>query len=430
MKKAARSLEAERFFQKAEELTAQGDTRRALLVLLDALRHDPLHEPALTAVAEVTGKLGDSGTRDLFLAAASDPESPERLYDLGYHLAGEGRADVARSFLRACLERSPDNHDVRYELAYTLFLTRAYEEAIEHLEAAIDHLPPERGTAAELLCIECLIYAGKLEQAESLMERYDHELRLHDRGDVLDALELMACRLHSLGDEPPQSLRPWLFVQHGAALLAESRQEVSRGRFSSLVMNPAAVGAVLRLLRTFTTELDLGIEAILSLEGDSLPLALAAGAILQKPVRPMAQRCGEKELLVIHELSALQNLEKEVFARDSVEFLFCFRLDANRGAPILPDVAGIVAQSFRLPWQDRVEVASSPGNKPRGRRIPPDERSASDIAREIVELGLRLPEDPNMAGVMRFFRRHRDLLVVADAERFPWRRAWTTFSPL
>ncbi len=424
-----RNTPADGHFREAKAQIARGDVRRGLSALLDALKEDPLHKNALAAAAKAAELLGDSQGSKLFEKLLADPENSQLLYETGYFLTDMGRLDTGRSFLEACLEGEPENKDVRYELGYNLCQSREYDGAIKHLTTVSGDLSPEWGAAADLLRIECLLYSGRLDEADNLISRLRDELVSQDLGDSLDALRTMAARLRTFGKGGPASLREWHFVQHGGALLAESRSESSRGRFPSLVMNAAAVGAMIRLLKVFLKGVGIEPAAILHIEGEGTPLALAAGSILERPVRAMTDRDGAGELLLIHDMEALRGHESIVRDRESIEHLFCFRIDPGRPAPILPDIAGIMAGVFRLPWQERVEIAQKEGEDPVTRSVPADTRPAEEIAREIAELGRMLPEDGKMAKIMKFYEKRRPLLLSANREAFPLRRSFTMFSP-
>jgi len=422
--------DAEKTFQEARDSIARGDARRGFANLLDALRIDPLHEPSLSAASKAARILGDARGAELFASLHANPGNPQHLYDVGYYLLEMSRADIALSFLEACLDRSPGNDDVRYELGYALFRTRAYKEAAGHLAAAAENLSPERGASAGLLQIGCLLYDGRIDEAEGLIRRLEDELRSLGRGDSLEALELIVRRLRRIEAAKPDSVRLWHFVQHGGVILAESRGVGNAGRFPSLVMNSAAVAAILRLLKTFLKGVGIKPEALLHPDGDSAVLALAAGRILDLPVRPLAQRTGSRELLILADTDALQGIEEDAASCESVESIFCFRLDPLRACPVLPDIAGLMAGVFRFPWQERVEVYKREDGEPAARSVPADERDREALALEIAGLGARLPEDRKMAQIVEFYRMNRDLLVATNREAFPFRRAFTTFSPV
>lgn len=421
---------AQSTFEQARHSVAQGDVRRGLFLLLETLRIDPLHSEALDSAAKTVKMLGDSRGAELFEGLRDDLENPERLYDVGYFLVGMGRPDVGRSFLSACLERDPANDDVRYELGFAHYLNRSYTEAVDALRDAAAGLSPERAAAAECLTVECLLYGGRREEAEALLDRLNADPGDDATAESLDALGLMARRLHRLEDSEPDDLRTWHFVQHGGVLLAESRAEDGSGRFRSLSLNPAAVGAVIRLLEYFLKGINITPDAVLHAGGESYTLALAAASILERPVRSLDERTGSNELLVIPDLDAIEGRERELSERDEVAYLFCFRIDPGKPCRILPEIAGIMAQQFRFPWQERVEVAARPGKKPKAFTIPADTRDAETVAREIADLARALPEDSKMVKVLNFYRRHRDLLVVSNSAVFPVRRAFTTFSPI
>jgi len=435
---------AEKVFQKAKNLIAKGDARRGFSYILEALRSDPGRSETLDTAARTAEMLGDKAGGELFRSMAANPEDSSLLYRAGFHFIEMGRPDVARAFLQACLDKNPGNADVGYELGYSLFLNREYAKAFASLTAAVDKLSPERAAAAQLLRIECLLYDHKSTEAESLINRFkkeqggreaetagrEAETAGRDHNDSLEALELMAKRLRRLEDIEIDSARTWHFIQHGGVLLAESRKEKSAGRFDSLTMNAAAVGAILRLLKSFLKGMKIEPSAVCHLEGEGYPLALAAGSLLERPVRRFSKRLGTGELLIVHDGEALRGLEAETAGRNSVESLFCFRLDPGRPCPVLPDIVGLMARSFRFPWQERVEIIEKPGEKPSARNIPADERDPESIAAEIAELGAMLPEDKKIASLLEFYRKERSLLVLSNRKRFPLRRSFTPFSPV
>ena len=418
-------------YRRAQEFIVRGDVRRCFSTLLDVLRENPFHGKALAAAARTAGLLGDAEGSSIFKKLHEAPENPQNLYAAGYFLVSMGRADIGRSFLKACLDRAPGNAAVRYELGYALFLLHEYDEAAGHLAAAAEDLSPERRAAARLLIVECRLYGGRLDEAVETLSSLEEGEEAEGREDTVEALRLMAARLLRFGRDRPGSLREWHFVQHGGVILALSRDPERRGRFGPLAMNPAAVGAVLRLLRTFLDGMGIGISAVVHPGGESRPLAVAAGLVLDRPTRPLSEKGDGRELLVVPDQRALEGIERVARDRESIPYLFCFRMNPSARCPVLPDIIGLMASTFRFPWQERIEVIGKEGERgPAARAVPADDRDTEAIAAKIATLGRSLPEDPAMTQALKFYRKHRDLLVAANREAFPIRRAFEPSSPV
>jgi len=414
--------------EKASSLIEEKDYRSAFACLLDLLKNDPKNSSALEAAARTAAKLGDRAGGELFESLAGNPEDPELLYRTGFHLTGNGRSDVGIPYLEACMAVCPENGDVRYELGYACFQSRLFERSADLL-SDLRGLSPERIAASGLLRVESLLYSGRIDEAAADLSRLKNASLPAGAEDSLLAMNLLLRRLRRIGEEPPRSLREWHYAQHGAVLLSESRREGNMGRYPSLSMNSTAIGAVIRQLKTFLDLIEIIPSAILFHDTDGEILALAAGSILERPVRGFSQRSGKRELLVIPDTESLKGIEETVSSRADVEHLFCFRIDPARSAPVVPDITGIMARAFRFPWQSRIEVFETTGEKPLAREIAADDRPPWEIAREIADAGRQLPEDGRMIEASGFYCRHRNLLISTNSKLFPFRRAFTTFSP-
>src|SRR5258706_8070514 len=92
-----------------ETMLAAGDARGALAhvrVHLGWPRGKELTEIGgwMQLLGEVAGKLGANGLEEVAKAAVRDPDSPDRLYDLGYALIDAGAPSIAAGVLWHCLK--------------------------------------------------------------------------------------------------------------------------------------------------------------------------------------------------------------------------------------------------------------------------------------------------------------------------------------
>src|SRR5512146_2846193 len=125
---------------------AQGEMMLAAGNARGALAHVRLHfgwprgkdlvdlEDWMQLLGDVAGKLGATGLEEIAKAAVRDPDSPDRLYDLGYALIDAGAPSIAASVLWHCLKLVGDSEEVVCELVSALESALAYQDAFAILE--------------------------------------------------------------------------------------------------------------------------------------------------------------------------------------------------------------------------------------------------------------------------------------------------------
>src|SRR5258705_5925453 len=88
----------------------------------------------LELVAELAARRGADPLAELARAAVRDPDSPDRLYDLGYALIDAGAPAIAAAVLWRCLALVGDSEEVVCELVSALESALAYPDAARVLE--------------------------------------------------------------------------------------------------------------------------------------------------------------------------------------------------------------------------------------------------------------------------------------------------------
>jgi tetratricopeptide (TPR) repeat protein len=419
----------DQLYSDAQEAIRRGNARKGLSLLFRLLQLEPVHEGALQACAQIMTTLNDLEGAETMRALALDPENPELLYRNGYHLVTVGRPDVGKAFLETCLKRVGHHPDVMYELAYCHYRDRKFGRAADLLKRAAKDLSLERAVHAELLMIECLLYADRADEGRRLLDRAGEEYRAWGRENTVDALELMFARSGQVRSPRPWDARTWHFVQHGGILLAQSERGNEGGYFESLSMNALAVGGVLRLFQGVLDGLGISPAALLHLNHGSYILALAAGMLIDRPVRSWENRAGAGEILVLPDLLALEEENILPVNREDCANIFCFHVFPLRPYPVLPEIVGLMATQFRFPWQERVELYDSKKVGTKARKIPADAREPEQIAGEIAERARLLPEDSKLSKIVAFYKGHRKLLLSALPDRYPNRRRYDPLNP-
>src|SRR5262249_58498871 len=88
----------------------------------------------LELLAELASRRGAAPLAELAGAAVRDPDSPDRLYDLGYALIDAGAPAIAAAVLWRCLALVGDSEEVVCELVSALESALAYPDALAVLE--------------------------------------------------------------------------------------------------------------------------------------------------------------------------------------------------------------------------------------------------------------------------------------------------------
>lgn len=412
----------DQLLEESEASLRSGQSRKALASLFRLLGLDPCHGRALQASARIMATLNDVKGAEILESLAEDPEEPNRLYLAGFHLITMGRPDVAKSFLEACLRKVGSHPDVLYELGFCHFRDGNYTRAVNLLKKAVPNLTPERAVGAELLLIENLLYAGSIEEGLNLLERAGEEYRSWGRGDSVQALELMYARYRKIDSPQPWDLRTWHYVRHGSLLLSQSKRGKPSGIFDALSMNYLAVAGMLRILKSIVEGLEIRLNHLLHLDRSSRILALALGRLLDKPVLAWKDRSDADAMLVIPDMTALETAAELPIDREVCTTIFCFQVFPLQQYALLPEIVGLLANRFRFPWEERVEIINREKGSPQARNVPADPRDPEAIATEIVEAAQLLPEYDQAPELISFYQAHRDLLLYGNPDRFPQRR--------
>jgi tetratricopeptide (TPR) repeat protein len=161
-KKQGRQEEANRAFQQAKETKARSDKQSQLKFECgQALQHRPIEEAATLC-------------DQLY-----DPNDAEKLTALGVLYGQHGYLEKALKPLQRAAELAPQSPQMQYNLAFTYFQLKRYEDAREPLAGAVQHWP-------DLFSLNALYGAvlwnlGEIQPAYQAL-RHAHQLNAQDAG--------------------------------------------------------------------------------------------------------------------------------------------------------------------------------------------------------------------------------------------------------
>ena len=374
-----------------ERLIAEGDDHAAFGRLRSRLGW-PSGKTVATAelprwlelVAELARRRGADPLAELATEAVRDPDSPDRLYDLGYALIDAGAPGIAASILWRCLGLVGDSEEVVCELVSALESALAYDDALALL---VEH--PQLRTRS-FLCRYLYAFnaamAGRLDLAREALASLDPDSPdAETMADNIAAIVARADRVAGAAALDDRDLRGWHYVLSGGLLLHQSPygfDDAMRGRYAWLADSvPLIATGIDRLARLVD---GMGLPCVYAPPGRGNEIvALAASARLAIPIAPWpAVGVPAPGLVVVHDLAELATADiTRLIQRRADQVLFAHASPWTHDSPIAPDVTTLLYQSLVAPWGAIAEI------DPETRAVrssDPDRRAPEAIAAEIA----------------------------------------------
>src|SRR3569623_2369516 len=192
--------------------------------------------PWLVRLGELAAQRGAVQLAELTEATVRDPDSPDRLYELGYALIDAGAPQIAASVLWRCLALVGDSEEVVCELVSALESALAYRDAVAILEqhAAL--------RARSYLCRYLYAFnaalAGRLDITRAALADLGPDSPETERmAGVIAAICARADRIAGALPLDANDLRGWQYVLTGTLVLHQSPygfDEPMHGRYAWL----------------------------------------------------------------------------------------------------------------------------------------------------------------------------------------------------
>ena len=335
-------------------------------------------------VAQLAQRRGAEELGSIAMAAVRDPDSPDRLYDLGYAMIDAGAPAMAASVLWRCLQLVPDSEEIVCELVSALESALQYRDAL----AVLEQHPGLR--ARSYLCR--YLYAFNAAMSGQLAVTRGVLPDLTPDGPESEALHATIAGIVERAERvagacalDDRDLRGWQYVLTGCVvnhLSPYGIAEPMRGRYAWLQDSHARIAFGLDRLALLVQ--DRALPCIYAPPGRSSEiLAQAASVRLGLPLAPWpAIGVPAPGLVVIYDLAELPVADvPRLIPRRADQVVFAHASPWTADGPLAPDVTTLLAQTIVAPWAEAMVV--DPVTQ-RVARTDADERSAEAIAVDIL----------------------------------------------
>lgn len=338
----------------------------------------------VAALAELVHRRGAEPLAQLATDVVRDPDSPDRLYDLGYALIDAGLPDISAAVLWRCLALSGDSEEVVCELASALESALAYPDAF----ALLGERPALR--AQSFMCRYLYAFnaamAGRLDVTRAAVPDLAPD---HDEAEVMaGTLAAILARADQVAGVCPldaRDLRGWHYVLNGSLLAHQSPygfDEPMHGRYAWLADSVRCVAFGLERLARLVRGREL--PCVYTPPGRNHEIvARAAAAKLGLPLAPWPELgVPSPGLVVLYDLADLAPADVErLLPRRPDQVVFAHASPWTYDSPVAPDVTTLLYQSLVPPWGESMVIDPETREV---RKSAADERAAEAVAAEIV----------------------------------------------
>ncbi|CAN5916111.1 hypothetical protein BH11MYX2_BH11MYX2_25150 [soil metagenome] len=344
------------------ELIVAGDDRKAFAALREAIGWPngkslpPSELPVWVALLGTLIRPRDEQVGVVVDAVVRDPDSPDRLYELGYALIDLGAPGIAATVLWRCLALVGDSEEVVCELVSALESALAYADAyaILHEHAALR----ERSFLCRYLYGFNAAMSGDLAVARAVAPSLAPDSP--ETTAMQTTLVDLVARANLVAPTDAADLRGWHYVLTGGLLAHISPyglDEPMHGRYAwladSLPRIATGIAALEPLLATFA------VPCIYAPSGrDNEILATAISIRTGLPIAPWpAVGVPAPGLVVAYDLAAIPSAQAtQLVNRRTDQLLFVHATPWTTDCPVAADVTTLLYQILVAPWAETPET--------------------------------------------------------------------------
>jgi len=309
--------------------------------------------PWLVRLGELAAQRGAVQLAELTEATVRDPDSPDRLYELGYALIDAGAPQIAASVLWRCLALVGDSEEVVCELVSALESALAYRDAFEILEQHASLRT--RSFLCQYLYAFNAAMAGCLDTTRAALAELRPETPETERmTSVIAAICARADRIAGISPLDGHDLRGWQYVLSGTLVLHQSPygfDEPMHGRYAWL--QDGLPGIAFGLARA--AALLRGVPCVYAPAGRGHRIvATALARLLGVEVAPWpAIGVPAPGVVALYDLAELAPADAaRLVERRPEQILFAHAASWTQDSALAPELVTLLYQSLVPPWTD------------------------------------------------------------------------------
>jgi tetratricopeptide (TPR) repeat protein len=382
--------------ERGQHLERQGRLDEAMTEFKRAIEADP-------SIAAAHNALGHHYHRKGFLTRAVDEFHTAALlsrdyqscFHLGRALTDLGRHTEAEEAFRQCLAMDAGAPSARYELAYAQYAQGQFAEALAQFQSLAEEFPEDWELRSAIA--DCHMGSKDYEQAErTLCEALRSAPATTDTLTVREAV--LAARRHL--EFPPQQalgLKDLMYANHGVMSLGSGRDDgLDIPVYQDYTFTYSDVAMTCSRLMTVIREYNWQFTALVSVDADSMPLAIALSQLLEQPVLRV-EELGEDDFALVVLAMGTQPELCEVTLEHIPDRMVSFALAWQPHEELVTDILGVQCSGkCRLPW-----------NRLR-------KRSALAAATSILRALAIVPDEDNRPQQVAYYTRGHKLLRFCD----------------
>ncbi|MBN1485242.1 MAG: tetratricopeptide repeat protein [Chloroflexia bacterium] len=394
-----RRQEASEHYERAITLERAGRIDEALVEYRRAVDADPGFAEAYEALGHHYRQRGLlTKSLDAFRTVSGLEETFDAHFRVGYILLELGRFEEALTVFQTCLALEPEDPTALYQIAYTHYALGRLPQALEALRLPLEAYRHD-GQVHSLMAA-CHLGLGDWAAAEQYFRQAIEWAPSPEHAAEAEAGLRRALRYQEFPDQE-LGLKERMYADFGVVLLGtagDNGLEISLETDTSFAVE--MIARTLSRLQELLAALPLDLTAVVSVERDSIPLALALEHLLRLPRRRLSQlHDTDQPLLVLAwgRSPELLQITREQAPPQAISFVLGLTWSADPTS--LPDLTGVVLQGQGgMPWQD---IAQCP---------EPDALAAE----QILAACRQLAPDPNLEQQLAYYTaRHRRLRFLS-----------------
>jgi tetratricopeptide (TPR) repeat protein len=377
---------------KAKENFDKGEFQETLRTLIWGFKKDVDYKPLYKLAADSLGKLNASDEQKLFEAINKNINDSNAFHNLGNFYFSIGHYDLAQTFYEKTLQLNPNNEEAPHDLAISYARRFQISKAVEVLTNS------KSNDFWNLYFLnKCKILDKKVDGVHKAINDLQSFLDGQPNQDdvaipkmkVAELQETLQ-RFNTIPDIQTH-IRDWQFIQYGGVVLdyfeeGKDSEYVAGGRYVASWGSNESIKTIANKLKQFGDKLSISFQGIVSLNDRDSEII---GRLLAKEFGVSFNFYEPKNTnhgcLIVSSDSSHFAGHEELNTIQNGQIVFSVNHSWLDPSIVSPDIIGFMTQTYSFPWTGGGMRVIDMGRR-NIERIPPDNRSAEEIATDIFNI--------------------------------------------